>query len=200
MANEWVSSVAVLLCPQVLGKFRSAAWGGALHLFHLANKLRVAGWKEAIGMIFAEKKQIPLSAQDVAMALESSQVLLPIVAGKGSLMVQVRQGGEDRALELPAGAVALLLDVLQAMAAGRSFRVIPEDCELSTFEAAEILKVSRPFVIQLMEQNLLPHRKVGTHRRVRLEDVLAYQARMDCQREAALDELARLGQEMEIGY
>lgn len=151
-------------------------------------------------MISMDGKKVPPSAKDSAMARESSQVLLPIVAGKGSLTVQVRHGGEDRALELPAGAVALLLDVLQAMAAGRGFRVIPEDSELSTVEAAEILKVSRPFVIQLMEQNLLPHRKVGTHRRVRLEDLLDYQARMDCQREAVLDELARLGQEMEIGY
>jgi excisionase family DNA binding protein len=66
--------------------------------------------------------------------------------------------------------------------------------------AAEILHVSRPFVIKLMEEGVLPHRKVGKHRRIRIEDVVAYKTRIDRERERVLDELAAEAQKENMGY
>ena len=134
------------------------------------------------------------------MARVSGQVLSPHVQQKGSLVLTVREAGQDKPLELPAGAVALLMEILQAIAAGRGVTVIPENAELTSVQAAEVLNVSRPFLIKLLDDNVLPHRKVGKHRRIRMEDVMAYRSKIDRDREAVLDQLARETQELEMGY
>lgn len=134
------------------------------------------------------------------MARVSGQVLSPHVQQKGSLVLTVREAGQDKPLELPAGAVALLMEILQAIAAGRGVTLIPENAELTSLQAAEVLNVSRPFLIKLLDDNVLPHRKVGKHRRIRLEDVMAYRSKIDRDREAVLDQLAREAQEMGMGY
>ena len=76
----------------------------------------------------------------------------------------------------------------------------PENAELSTVQAAEVLNVSRPFLIKLLEDGAIPHRKVGKHRRVRMEDVMSYKAAIDTEREAVLDQLAADAQEQDMGY
>ena len=134
------------------------------------------------------------------MARVSGQVLLPFVQRKGSLTLKVREAGKDQPLELPSGAVALLMEILEAMAAGRGLTLIPENAELTSVQAADLLNVSRPFLIKLLEDNALPHRKVGKHRRIHVEDLMAYKAKIDRDREAILDQLAREGQEQGIGY
>lgn len=151
-------------------------------------------------MTMLAHRQPPPSAQDAAMARVSGQVLSPFVQQKASLVLQVREAGQDKPLELPAGAVALLMDILEAIAAGRGVTLIPENAELTSVHAAEVLNVSRPFLIKLLEDNVLPHRKVGKHRRIRMEDVMAYKAKIDRDREAVLDQLAREAQELEMGY
>jgi excisionase family DNA binding protein len=108
--------------------------------------------------------------------------------------------GHEQSLELPAGAVALLMDILEAMAAGRGISLIPEATELTTVEAAEILHVSRPYLIKLLTEGALPYRRVGKHRRIRTEDVIAYKGRIDREREAVLDELDADAQEHDMGY
>lgn len=151
-------------------------------------------------MTMLAHRQLPPSAQDAAMARMSGQVLSPFVRKKGPLALKVREAGKEQPLELPSGAVALLMDILEAMAAGRGVTLIPENAELTTVQAADVLNVSRPFLIKLLEDNVLPHRKVGKHRRVRMEDVMAYKAKIDRDREAVLDQLAREGQEQGMGY
>ena len=101
---------------------------------------------------------------------------------------------------MPAGAVSLLMDILEAMAAGRGITLIPENAELTTVQAAEILNVSRPFLIGLLKSKAIPHHKVGKHRRVRMEDVMAYKDRIDREREAVLDQLVAEAQEHDMGY
>ncbi len=98
------------------------------------------------------------------------------------------------------GSVALLMEILEAMAAGRGLTLIPENAELTSVQAADVLNVLRPFLMKLLEDNVLPHRKVGKHRRVRMEDVMAYRAKIDRDREAILDQIAREGQEQGMGY
>ena len=134
------------------------------------------------------------------MARVSGQVLSPFVQQKRSLTLRVREAGQERPLELPPGAVALLMEILEAMAAGRGLTLIPENAELTTVQAADVLNVSRPFLIRLLDENILPHRKVGKHRRIRMEDVMAYKAKIDRDREAVLDELAREAQDLGMGY
>ena len=151
-------------------------------------------------MTLLARGQLPLSAQDAAMARVSGQVLSPFAQRKGSLTLKVWEADLDQPLELPAGAVALLMDILEAMAAGQGVSLISEKAELTTVQAADALNVSRPFLIKLLEQNVLPHRKVGKHRRVRMEDVMAYKAKIDREREAVLDQLAREAQDLGMGY
>lgn len=151
-------------------------------------------------MSIVSHRQMPPSAQDAALARVSGQVLSRFANQKRSLMLRVRDAEQDRPLELPAGAVAMLMDILEAMAAGRGVTIIPENAELTTVQAAELLNVSRPFLIKLLDDGVIPHRKVGKHRRIRMEDVMAYKLDIDRKREAVLDQLSREAQEQGMGY
>ena len=171
-----------------------------LHLLHLEGRVRIEDEEGETHMTMLAHRQLPPSPQDAAMARMSGQVLSPFVQRKGPLTLKVREAGKEQPLELPSGAVVLLMEILEAMAAGRGLTLIPENAELTSVQAADVLNVSRPFLIKLLEDNVLPHRKVGKHRRVRMEDVMAYKAKIDRDREAVLDQLAREGQEQSMGY
>jgi len=145
-------------------------------------------------------RELAPSAQDAAIARVSGQVLARFARQRRPLTLRVKDADQDRPIELPAGAVALLMDILEAMAAGRGVTLIPENAELTTVEAAAALSVSRPFLIKLLEEGVIPYRKVGRHRRIRMEDLMAYKARDDQEREAVLDELAREAQQQDMGY
>jgi len=141
------------------------------------------------------KRQFPPSNQESDLARASRQRLARYANPEQSLTVQVTDAEQAEPIELPAGAVDLLLDILEAMAAGRGVTLIPEDAELTTVEAADILNVSRPYLVGLLENGTIPFRKVGAHRRVRLEDVMAYKAQVDTERESILDKLTEDAQE-----
>ena len=84
----------------------------------------------------------------------------------------------------------LLEDLLGQLAAGRAVQVTALDTEIGTQQAAELLGVSRPYLVKLVEAGELPHRKVGPRRRLHLEDVLAYRTRLDQTRTDAMQDLA----------
>lgn len=140
------------------------------------------------------------SIQEADLARRSSQVLARVADQHHTLTLQIDDADPDVSLELPPTAVSLLLDVLEAMAAGQSVSVVSEEAELTTAEASRVLNVSRPYLIGLLEDGRIPYRKVGTHRRIRLNDVLAYKAEDDLAREDVLDQLARDAQEQDMGY
>jgi len=140
-------------------------------------------------------RQLPPSAQDAAIARVSGQVLSGYAQQKRPLTLRVKDAEQEKPIELPAEAVALLMDILEAMAAGRGVTIIPENAELTTVQAAEVLNVSRPFLIKLLERGAIQHRKVGKHRRIRMEDVMAYKEDIDRKRSEVLDQLAREAQE-----
>ena len=146
------------------------------------------------------QRHLPPSAQDAAIARVSGQLLSRYVRTKEPLKLQVTESDQVEPIELPAAAVALLMDVLEAMAAGRGITIIPQNAELTTVQAAEVLNVSRPFLIKPLEQEEIPHRKVGRHRRVLMEDVMNYKAIIDAEREAVLDRLTAEAQEQGMGY
>lgn len=145
-------------------------------------------------------RQLPPSAQEAAIARASGQLLSRYAQNKAPLKLRVTDGDQAEPIELPAGAVTLLMDILEAMAAGQGVTIIPESAELTTVQAAEVLNVSRPFLIKLLDDQKIPHRKVGKHRRIRMEDVMAYKASIDAERENVLDQLAAEAQEQDMGY
>lgn len=101
----------------------------------------------------------------------------------------------EETLVVPRGAVELLARVLAHMAAGEGVSVVPAHAELTTQQAAELLNVSRPFLIGLLDAGEIEYRRVGKHRRIKAQSLMAYMARDDQERREAADELTRLNQE-----
>lgn len=151
-------------------------------------------------MTMMAHRQLPPTSRDAAIARASGQLLSRYARDKASLTVRVTDADQAEPIELPAGAVELLMDILEAMAAGRGITLIPENAELTTVQAAEVLNVSRPFLIKLIDEGRIACRKVGKHRRLRMEDVMAYREAIDREREAVLDQLAAEAQEQDMGY
>ena len=145
-------------------------------------------------------RQLPPSEREAIIARTSKQLLSRYVREDQPLTVQVMDADQEEPIELPAGAVTLLLDILGAMASGQGVTIIPEDAELTTVQAADIRHVSRPFLIKLLEDGQIPYRRVGKHRRIRMEDVMNYKRAIDHQREAVLDQLVTDAQEQDMGY
>lgn len=98
-------------------------------------------------------------------------------------------------IELPRPIYDLLVRVASAMQEGKVISLVPETQELTTQAAANILGVSRPHLIKLLESGKLAFHKVGAHRRIRLKDLVAFQHARDRDRRTALDDLARKAQE-----
>jgi excisionase family DNA binding protein len=138
--------------------------------------------------------------RDASLARVSGQSLSRFVRRHKPLSLKLEEAGQEQPIELPAGAVAVLMDVLEAMAAGRGVTIIPESAELTTVEAARILNISRPYLIKLLEEKAIPHRLVGKHRRILIDDVMAYKERIDAAREDVLAQLAADAQENDMGY
>ncbi len=144
---------------------------------------------------------IPSEAEREA-ARESSRRLATHVDARSDLQVQIVEAKKrvGETLTIPAYALRLLLRILTEMAEGNEVRLIPLSAELTTQQAADLLKVSRPFLIGLLEDGRIPYRKVGAHRRILLQDVLEFKQKTDEQRLKALDELAAQAQELDMSY
>lgn len=141
------------------------------------------------------------STREMELARTSGQRLASVAATDHPLTVRVRDKSHEQTIELPSGAVQLLLRLLEDMASGRAVTIMARGAELTTQQAADVLNVSRPFLVtQLLETRKIPYRKVGTHRRVRLDDVLRYKEQIDKDRRQVLDELTAQAQELGLGY
>jgi excisionase family DNA binding protein len=109
-------------------------------------------------------------------------------------------GPDGETMEIPASAFHALKLVVQGMSRGQTMTLVPHGKELTTQEAADLLHVSRPHLVKLLDDGTIDHYKVGTHRRVRIADVLDYRERRTIVRREKLDELTRLSGELEGGY
>jgi excisionase family DNA binding protein len=137
---------------------------------------------------------------DSALARESSQRLAAHLGRGKRLRLEVKTGTTSEELVLPPSAVRLLLRVLTEMGQGNAVTLTPIRAELTTQQAADLLNVSRLHFVKLLDEGTIPSRKVGTHRRVQFEDLLTYKAGFQARRQAALEELAALSQDLEMGY
>ncbi len=136
------------------------------------------------------------SLQDIQFARDSADA----ARGKGgtsksALTLQIN------GRSVPAGSCLnqIVGRCLEFIAEGHPVTVVPVEDEIGTQEAAELLKVSRPYLVKLLDSQALPSRKVGVQRRVRMEDVLAYKAAEKKARIKVLEELAAEGQRLNLG-
>jgi excisionase family DNA binding protein len=140
------------------------------------------------------------TAEVSALAADASRRLFRVIGADTRETCVVRfENAPDDPVVLPASAVRLLGALLVELAKGNAVTLMPHHAELTTQEAADLLNVSRPFLIGLLEADQLPHHKVGTHRRVRFSDLMTYKRRRDSESETALRELAALSQDMKLG-
>ena len=138
----------------------------------------------------------PPNVQDSEIAREATARIVPFVRADMPLQVRIVEAEDQEPLLLPASAVALLKDILEAMAAGHSMTIVPHHAELTTMEAADILNVSRPYLIKLLEAGKIRFRKVGTHRRIMMEELMAYKETSDRESREAMEELVALSEEL----
>jgi excisionase family DNA binding protein len=105
--------------------------------------------------------------------------------------------GDDDALVVPRAVAVMLAQVLGFLANGQGVQIVPDHAMLTTQQAADMLNVSRPYLIGLLEAGTIPYTMVGTHRRIGFKDVLDYQRQDSHHRRQVLDELADLSEEIE---
>jgi len=119
-----------------------------------------------------------------------------------SRTVQVRPDGEGSpvSVTIPREAFELFLEVLGQMANGNAVTIVPVHAELTTQQAADMLNVSRPFLIGLLDEGRIPFRLVGTHRRIKVADLVSYKQNDEAERQAVLDELTAEAEKHGLGY
>ena len=142
------------------------------------------------------------SDAEVTLAREASRMLAKLAGRNRTVRIEATEteAGGTESFELPPAAVILLADMLAQIAAGNAVSVVPVHAELTTQQAADMLNISRPFLVSLLERGDLSFHKVGTHRRVRYRDLVAYKRQKQEARHRALDELVHQAQELGLGY
>jgi excisionase family DNA binding protein len=163
-----------------------------LRLVAFASNRSHNGEEEAL------QTQILPTPTEAKQAEETSRLLSSRLRSKTPLRLRVVGAPEDETVILPASALKMLVGILDEMGRGNTVTVIPVHAELTTQEAADMLNISRPSLIQMLDEGRIEFRKVGTHRRVRFESVMAYKRKVHAERLAALNELAAYDQEIGI--
>lgn len=144
--------------------------------------------------------EIQLPSERVAHdAGEAVRALNPLLTGAATLHIH-RADGTGLPLALPQEALTLLVRILAHMANGDAITLVPIQAEITTQQAADLLNVSRPFLIGLLDEEKIPYRRIGTHRRVSLRGLLAFKHRDDQERRAIADALTAEAQASGFGY
>lgn len=151
--------------------------------------------------LLQENEPLIPKEHDIALALKSSKELAALFPKKEKdfqMVVKVDQ--HEAMITFPFSAIKLLLQILTQMAEGNAVTLIPIHAELTTQEAANLLNVSRPYLIKLLDKGEISFHKIGTHRRIYFADLLAFKAKVDFASQKALDELVKQAQELDMGY
>lgn len=141
--------------------------------------------------------RVDFSEEEAAQARIASRTIAGFAQDEEVLRVTLTRGNGERAeTTMPGRALHLLAHLLDQMARGHPVALIPLRAELTTHQAAALLRVSRPYLIKLLDAGKLPCRKVGSHRRILYEDLVAYLERERLARKKALDEMAAEAQRL----
>jgi excisionase family DNA binding protein len=138
------------------------------------------------------KVMLPLE-REVRAAVEGQRTLAALLTFRRETQrIQIfDERNEAHLVELPTSALRLLLDILAELADGNAVKVVPVHAELTTQEAADLLNVSRPHLVKLLEDGVMPFHRAGKHRRVRFVDVVNCKEARDRASEDAMAELCR---------
>lgn len=136
------------------------------------------------------------SEAEVILARETSRVLSSRIETTDPLHLRLLDDPSSATVKLPSSVVRMLIHILDEMSRGNTVTLIPIHAELTTQEAADLLNISRPSLIQLLDEGKIEYRRVGTHRRVRFEALMTYKRRTDAERRAVLAELAAYDQQL----
>jgi excisionase family DNA binding protein len=141
------------------------------------------------------------TAEEVSIARESGRALSAFLQtrAKTQQIDIFDDKGVAHPVRVPVSALRLLVDLLTEIGEGNAVSIMPIHAELTTQEAADVLNVSRPFLVRLLESGEIPFHKIGSHCRVRYQDVIAYKDRLDVERSKALDVLAEQSQTLKMG-
>ena len=143
------------------------------------------------------------TSEDTQIAKESSRKLAPLAAASPRT-VEVRVTAADtrkgQKIRLPSSAFLLLMRILTEMSQGNAVTLMPIHAQLTTQQAAELLGVSRPFLIKELEKKRIPFQIVGTHRRIAYKDLMDYKQTCRGNHNRAMDELVRQAQDLKMGY
>ena len=142
---------------------------------------------------------ISIPEPELGLARSSSESLAPLLAGTAApvtLRFADPRSGEEVEATLPAAALRVLAAALAQMAEGHPVTLVPLQVELSTQQAAELMGVSRPYFVKLLEQGRIPFRKVGEQRRVRYQDLLRYLEEYERSAAAAVSDMTANAQEL----
>lgn len=141
------------------------------------------------------------SNSDSKIAAQSKELLASYLKlHKKPVLSFTLDNPKHEALKLPGPVAKLLLEILTLTAKGSPLSVLQANKELTTQKAAELLNVSRPFLVQLLEEDKIPFRKVGTKRRVLAQDIMAYKQTIDDARYKTLEKLSKQAQKLQMGY
>lgn len=139
----------------------------------------------------------PPSKSDMELARVAQRCIMEALDRSKAVKIKLEsESGDIPPIELPPASLRLIGQLLGLISEGRPFTLMPEKQELTTVEAASFLNVSRPFVIKEIDAGHIPHRMVGSHRRVLLSDLFKYAQEMQTGREAALDDLSQLSRDL----
>ena len=148
--------------------------------------------------ISAADGDVFLPAQSDAPQVATLDQALRAAAGSAQRLEIVLSNGEH--VTLPDNIQRALALVAREIATGNGVAVVPVHHELTTHEAAAVLHVSRPHLIRMLDEGRLPSRKIGTHRRIRFDDVMAYRAGEEHERDALLARIAQESQSLGLEF
>lgn len=129
-------------------------------------------------------------------ALESVKKYLSRHPSRPAVIELVSEGEHEERLVVPRSVVELMARILTYMAEGDAVSVVPDHAQLTTQQAADMLNVSRPYLIKLLDHERIEYTKVGKHRRIKASSLLEYKRRDDRTRREAADELSVLSEDL----
>ncbi|RQR44701.1 DNA-binding protein [Burkholderia sp. Bp9131] len=143
----------------------------------------------------------PMTEHELEMARVAQRCIMEALDhSRAAVITLTTDTGEHPSVDVPPAALKLIGQLLGAMSDGHSITLMPANREFTTVEAAHFLNVSRPFVIKEIEEGRLPHRMVGTHRRIAFDDLVTYANRMREKQAGALERMADNARDLGLGY